>query len=477
MGKVTGFKEYQRQVEAYRPIRERLSDYKEISSGVHNEVQLSEQGARCMDCGVPFCQAETGCPIDNLIPEWNDLVYQNRWYEAYLRLSKTNNFPEFTGRVCPAPCEGACVLNLNNPAVTIKNIEVAIIDKAFVQGWVKATPPACRTGKKVAIVGSGPAGLAAADELNKKGHDVVVFEREDRIGGLLMYGIPNMKLEKSVVDRRIKLLKAEGVEFVVNADVGKTMAFSELKVDFDAILLATGATKARTLAIDNANAKGVHLAMEYLTKSTKALLETGNANQTELSAKDKSVIVIGGGDTGTDCIATALRQGAKSVVNFELTSKPPTQQAEHNPWPEWPLIYRIDYGHAEASEVFGSDPRAYRLVTKAFVSDKSKQLVAVKTVHIDPENNFCEVPNSEQTWQADLVLLSMGFVSPEHYLSDVAQITLDSYKNYQASYGDYQTNQAGVFTAGDCRRGQSLIVWAIHEGREAAFKIHQYLQS
>ena len=474
MGKVTGFKEYNRQVEPYRPVLERIGDYQEIFTSSHQQAQLQEQGARCMDCGVPFCQSDTGCPIDNLIPEWNDLVYQNRWQEALIRLQKTNNFPEFTGRACPAPCEGSCVLGSNSPAVTIKNIEVAIVDKGFEQGWITALPPEYRTGKKIAIVGSGPAGLAAADELNQYGHNVVVFERADRIGGLLMYGIPNMKLGKDIVNRRIALLKDEGIEFVVNADIGKSIKVSELKADFDAILLATGATKARELSIENAKASGVCLAMKYLTKSTQDLLNS-SADHDDLSAKDKDVIVIGGGDTGTDCIATALRQGAKSIINFELMSKPPLERADDNPWPQWPLIYRVDYGHEEVAQVFGQDPRVYCVMTKAFVVNDSGELIGVKTVQVDSENHFLEVAGSEKVWQADLVLLSLGFVSPEHYISDEIGIKLDDRQNYQASYDDYQTTQAGIFTAGDCRRGQSLIVWAINEGRGAAEKINLYL--
>ncbi len=476
MGKITGFKEYDRQVEAYRPVSDRIEDYQEIFTGVHNETHLKQQGARCMDCGVPFCQSNTGCPVDNLIPEWNDLVYQDRWQEALVRLQKTNNFPEFTGRVCPAPCEGSCVLGSNNPAVTIKNIEVAIIDKGFEQGWVSATPPLHRTGKKVAVVGSGPAGLAGADELNKLGHCVVVFERADRVGGLLMYGIPNMKLGKTIVDRRVNLLKDEGIEFVVNADIGKTIVVSELEADFDAILLTTGATKARELPVQGSQANGVHLAMDYLTQSTKALLDKGSADYADLNAKDKAVIVIGGGDTGTDCIGTALRQGAKSIVNFELMPKPPLERASTNPWPEWPLIYRVDYGHEEATQVFGDDPRTYCVMTKSFISDEVGNLVGVNTIEVDTSNGFVEIAGSEKRWQADLVLLSMGFVSPEHYISDALSLELDDRKNYKADNKNYATSKKGIFTAGDCRRGQSLIVWAIHEGRSAASKIDQYLE-
>ena len=338
MGKATGFLELDRQVESYREVDIRINDYDEIFSGTHNLDQLQEQGSRCMDCGVPFCQSSTGCPIDNLIPEWNDLVYNNEWQEALERLEKTNNFPEFTGRVCPAPCEGSCVLGLNNPAVTIKNIELAIVDKGFEEGWIKPKLIESRTDKKVAVVGSGPAGLAAADELNQMGHSVMVYERSDRIGGLLMYGIPNMKLGKDVVDRRVDLLMQEGVEFMTNTDVGKDISTDELQNNFDAVVFTTGATKARDLPAENRNAKGIYPAMDYLTSNTKSLLDNGIADESQLSAKGKNVIVIGGGDTGTDCIGTSLRQGAKSIINFELMSQPPEHRSDTNPWPEWPVI-------------------------------------------------------------------------------------------------------------------------------------------
>lgn len=476
MGKVTGFKEFDRKTEDYRAVELRLKDYGEIFTGTHDESHLQTQGARCMDCGVPFCQSDDGCPINNLIPEWNDLVYNDKWEEALSRLLKTNNFPEFTGRVCPAPCEGSCVLGLNNPAVTIKNIEQAIIDKGFEQGWIKPYSVEFRTGKKVAIIGSGPAGLAAADELNKLGHGVTVFERDDRIGGLLMYGIPNMKLGKDVVDRRINLMKDCGIEFITNVNVGKDITTAALQKEFDAIVFTTGASKARDLPAENRDANGVHLAMEYLTLNTKSLLDTGRADDSELSAKDKDVIVIGGGDTGTDCIGTAIRQGAKSVVNFELMSKPPVERADNNPWPLWPLIYRVDYGHAEAQSVFGEDPRQYQLMTKSFVKDTEGKLVGLQTINVEFNNGeLTEIAGTEKTWDAQLVLLSMGFVSPEHYLSEDAQIDLDDRGNYQAVYGQYQTSQKGIFTAGDCRRGQSLVVWAIDEGRGAAQRVNEYL--
>ncbi|MDC0446713.1 glutamate synthase subunit beta [Gammaproteobacteria bacterium] len=476
MGKVTGFKEYDRQTEAYRPVSDRINDYGEIFTGSHNEDQLQTQGARCMDCGVPFCQSDNGCPINNLIPEWNDLVYNGQWKTALERLLKTNNFPEFTGRVCPAPCEGSCVLGMNNPAVTIKNIELAIIDKGFEEGWIKPYQVEFRTGKKVAIIGSGPAGLAAADELNKLGHNVVVYERDNRIGGLLMYGIPNMKLGKDLVDRRVDLLRDSGIEFVTNANVGKDILVKDLESDYDAIIFATGATQPRDLPVENRDASGVHFAMEYLKSNTSSYLVSGVGDQSDLSAKDKNVIVIGGGDTGTDCIGTALRQGAKSIVNFELMSRPPNDRAENNPWPLWPYIWRVDYGHEEATEKFGKDPREYQIMTKSFLKDESGKVKGLTTVNVEfVDGKLNEIDGSEKHWDADLVLLSMGFVSPEHYLSDDANIDLDDRGNYKATYGEYVTSKNNIFTAGDCRRGQSLVVWAINEGREVAEKVNNYL--
>ena len=476
MGKVTGFLELDRQVESYREVDIRINDYDEIFSGTHNLDQLQEQGSRCMDCGVPFCQSSTGCPIDNLIPEWNDLVYNNEWQEALERLEKTNNFPEFTGRVCPAPCEGSCVLGLNNPAVTIKNIELAIVDKGFEEGWIKPKLIESRTDKKVAVVGSGPAGLAAADELNQMGHSVMVYERSDRIGGLLMYGIPNMKLGKDVVDRRVDLLMQEGVEFKTNTDVGKDISTDELQNNFDAVVFTTGATKARDLPAENRNAKGIYPAMDYLTSNTKSLLDNGIADESQLSAKGKNVIVIGGGDTGTDCIGTSLRQGAKSIINFELMSQPPEHRSDTNPWPEWPVIFRVDYGHEESNKVFGNDPRRYQLLTKAFLKDSNGAVKGIKTINVDfVDGKLTEIDGTEKTWDAELVLLSMGFLSPEHYLSDDANIELDERGNYQSKHGEFNTSRKGVFSAGDCRRGQSLVVWAINEGRGVANSVNSFL--
>ena len=478
MGKATGFLELDRQVESYREVDVRINDYDEIFSGSHNLDLLQEQGSRCMDCGVPFCQSSNGCPIDNLIPEWNDLVYKNEWQEALERLEKTNNFPEFTGRVCPAPCEGSCVLGLNNPAVTIKNIELAIVDKGFEEGWIKPKVIESRSGKNIAIVGSGPAGLAAADELNQMGHSVKVYERSDRIGGLLMYGIPNMKLGKDVVERRVQLLESEGIEFITNVDIGKDLTTKELKETCDAVIFATGATQARDLPAENRDAKGIYPAMDFLTSNTKSLLDSGQPDQSDLSAKGKNVIVIGGGDTGTDCIGTSLRQGAKSIINFELMSRPPEDRSDNNPWPEWPVIFRVDYGHEESSQVFGEDPRHYQLLTKAFIKDTDGNVKGIKTVNVDLiKGKLTEIEGTEKTWDAELVLLSMGFLSPEHYLSDDSEIELDQRGNYLSEHGDYKTSKDGIFSAGDCRRGQSLVVWAINEGRGVASSVNDFLSN
>ncbi len=499
MGKPTGFKEYPRRAVPYRDVVVRISDYHEIFSAP-NEEQLRKQGARCMDCGVPFCQSNSGCPIDNLIPEWNDLVYQGRWKEAIDRLHKTNNFPEFTGRVCPAPCEGACVLGIIEPPVTIKNIENAIVDRAFTEGWIKPQPPESRTGKKVAIIGSGPAGLAAAAQLNKAGHLVTVYERADRIGGLLMYGIPNMKLDKGTVQRRIDLLKAEGIAFITNAHVGapkgdngfveaqsglpaqaKYVDPQQLMNDFDAVLLATGATKPRDLPIPGRELKGIHFAMEFLSANTKSLLDSNLADEKHISAKGKDVIVIGGGDTGADCIATSLRHGCTSMVNFELLPKPPKERANDNPWPQWPRIFRVDYSHDETTKKFGKDPREYCISAKRFIGDAAGNVIGVETVQVkwdkDARGQFkmSEVPLTEKAYKADRIFLSMGFLGPEQAISDVLGMAYDPRGNYKADHGKYVTNVDKVFAAGDCRRGQSLVVWAINEGRGAARAIDQYL--
>lgn len=507
MGKPTGFKEIPRKQLPYRDELERVKDFGEIfTSG--DETHLTSQGARCMDCGVPFCQSTTGCPIDNLIPEWNDLVYKGRWEEALERLHKTNNFPEFTGRACPAPCEGACVLGIIEPAVTIKNIENSIIDRGFENGWVKPQPPERRTGKKVAIVGSGPAGLAAAAQLNKVGHEVTVYERADRVGGLLMYGIPWMKLGKDVVQRRIDLLKKEGIKFVTCAHVGKKEDFpaghmtqimqqrgesmqyidpTELLENNDAVLMATGATKPfdPTGRCPGRDLKGINYAMDFLTRNTKSLLDSKLEDGAYTSAKDLNVIVIGGGDTGADCIGTSLRHGCKSVVNFELLDVPPKERAENNPWPEWPRIYRLDYSHAEAKALVGDDPRAYNVMTKEYIGDEDGNVTGVKTVGVDwskPGDRapFSEVEGSEKIWPADLVLLATGFVGPELTVGEMLGIETQNprgnWQTFVGEHGDFATNVEKIFAAGDCRRGQSLVVWAINEGRGAARAIDIFLQ-
>ncbi|MCX2977043.1 glutamate synthase subunit beta [Candidatus Marimicrobium litorale] len=472
MGKPTGFKEYERETEPYREPFVRLTDFDELYTE-HDESHLRKQGARCMDCGVPFCQSNNGCPVQNLIPEWNDLVYNDRWREALDRLHKTNNFPEFTGRVCPAPCEGACVLGITDPPVTIKNIENAIIDRGFEEGWVTPKPSAPDTGKQIAVIGSGPCGLAAAEQLRSAGHAVTVYERADRIGGLLMYGIPNMKLDKGVVERRVQLMRDAGIRFETNADVGRNIDPAGLIEQNDAVLMATGATLARDLPIPGREAKGVHLAMEFLTANTKSLLDSGLEDGGYISAKDKNVIVIGGGDTGTDCIGTSLRHGCKSLVNFELLPKPPLERAPNNPWPLWPRVYRVDYGHAEAAEQFGDDPRVYSIMSKHFLMDDDGNLTGIVTVNVD--ENIKEIPGTEKTWEADLILLSMGFLQTEHYVNDPLGMETDERGNFIANKQDFRTSIANVYAAADCRRGQDLVVRAINEGREAAREIDRDL--
>lgn len=446
---------------------------------------LNTQSARCMDCGVAFChhQPGSGCPLGNRVPEFNELVHQGRWKQALDVLMSTNNFPEFTGRVCPAPCEGACVLGINENPVTIKSIEMSIIDKAWESGWMVPRPPLTRTDKKVAIIGSGPAGLAAADQLNKMGHNVTVYERADRIGGLMMYGIPNMKASKTnIVQRRVDLMEAEGVRFVVSANIGVDVDVEQLRAENDSIVLAVGATKPRDLPVDGRDSKNIHFAMDFLQANTKSLLDSNLADGNYISAKDKRVVVIGGGDTGTDCIGTSIRHKAKSVVNFELMDTPPTERASNNPWPQWPRVFRVDYGHQEAKEVQGKDPREYNVLTKRFLSDDAGNVTGVETIQVewgkDEETGrfgFKEIPGSEQVFEADLVVLAMGFLGPEANLAEKLQIETDERSNFKAEYGDHATSIPGVFSAGDCRRGQSLVVWAISEGRKAADSVDHYM--
>lgn len=496
IGKLTGFKEYTRLAVPWRAPNIRVHDFDEFHEHV-SEEHLRTQGARCMDCGVPFCQADTGCPVDNLIPEWNDLVYQGRWREALDRLHKTNNFPEFTGRVCPAPCEGACVLGIIDPPVTIKDIECAIVERGFEEGWVTPKPPAVRTGKKVAVVGSGPAGLASADLLNQAGHRVTVYERDDRIGGLLTYGIPPMKIDQRIVQRRVDLMAREGVRFATNSCVGAEINVKDLRENSDAVLLACGATQPRDLSIPGRDLEGVHFAMDYLHANSKSMLDSeqgqsdtapctlhhkgGSSTRNHISAKGKHVIVIGGGDTGCDCIGTAMRHGCESLVNFEILPRPPDKRSPDNPWPQWPRVFRVEYGHEEAQSVFGHDPREYCVLSKEFVDNGHGHIKSARTVRVDWNKDksgvwqMSEVPGSEKEFPADLVFLAMGFIGPEATMVEQLGLETDDQSNFKAEWGEFATSVDGVFAAGDCRRGQSLVVWAISEGRGAAREIDRYL--
>jgi len=486
MGKPTGFMEYLRELPADREPLERLKDWNEFHLHL-SEDHLRTQGARCMDCGIPFCHTGTlvsgmacGCPVNNLIPEWNDLVYRGLWEQALARLLRTNNFPEFTGRVCPAPCEGSCTLGSIDPAVTIKNIEVSIIDRAFEKGWMKPNLPQFRTGKKVAVVGSGPAGLSAAAQLNKAGHQVTVFERADLPGGLLMYGIPNMKLDKKeVVLRRIKLMEEEKISFVCNTNIGSAQyPVEKLKSEFDAVVLATGATLPRDLPIEGRTLKGIHFAMDFLTANTKAILTKGKEF---ISAEGKDVIIIGGGDTGTDCVGTSLRHGCTSVTQLEIMPRSPDARATDNPWPEWPKTHKVDYGQEEAAAKFGADPRVFTTTATKFEGDAEGNVTAVHTVEVKWEKNDkgqfipVPVPGTEKVRPAGLVLLAMGFLGPEQELPGALGLDRDPRSNIKADCGQYATSLPGVFAAGDCRRGQSLVVWAFNEGRGAARECDRYL--
>jgi glutamate synthase (NADPH) small chain len=486
MGKPTGFIEYLRELPVDRTPQERVRDWKEFHHHMEDK-RLRHQAARCMDCGVPFCHTgklisgmASGCPVHNVIPEWNDLVYRGLWREALDRLHMTNNFPEFTGRVCPAPCEGSCVLGISAPPVTIKTIENAIIDRGWDEGWVVPQPPNTRTGKKVAVIGSGPAGLAAAAQLNRAGHLVTVLERADRPGGLLMYGIPNMKLDKrGIVERRIQLLEQEGIKFICNANVGENVEAQLLRKDFDAVVICTGATQPRDLPVPGRDLRGVHFAMDYLTASTQALLN-GGAEHSPIHAAGKDVVVIGGGDTGTDCVATAMRHGCRSLTQLEIMQQPPMDRAADNPWPEWPKVYKMDYGQEEAAAKFGADPRTYLTTVKGF-NGADGAVAEIVTVRIEWQRNAngqlapVEVPGTEKSRPAQLVLLAMGFLGPEQMLLKDLELETDPRSNIKAEHGKFATNLKGVFTAGDCRRGQSLIVWAINEGRGAARECDRYL--
>ncbi len=479
MGDPQGFLKHPRSEPRKVSIAERVKHYNEFESPVE-EAELRQQGARCMDCGIPFCHGPTGCPLGNLIPVWNDHVYRDEWREAIAALHATNNFPEFTGRICPAPCETACVLGINEPPVTIKQIEVSIIDRAFAEGWVKADPPKKRTGKKVAVIGSGPAGLACAQQLNRAGHWVTVFERSDRVGGLLMYGIPDFKMEKSHVRRRVKLMEEEGVKFRINANVGVNVDAGELRKEFDALVLCGGATQPRDLPIPGRDLKGVYFAMEFLPQQNKRVAGDTIPDAVSLTAKDKHVIVIGGGDTGSDCIGTSVRQGAKSVTQFELLPEPPAGRTGDFPWPYWPMIKRTSSSQAEAAEVAGGD-RHYSINTKRFVGDDTgrvKKLQAIKLEWVKSSNGgrpeMREVAGSGMDFDADLVLLAMGFIHPEHYLPKILGVELDERGNVKTAQ-TRMTSVPGIFAAGDMRRGQSLVVWAIAEGRDAAHDCDEWL--
>ncbi len=487
MGKPTGFIDYKRELPPDRQPLERIKDWNEFHEHF-SDTQQQIQGARCMDCGIPFCHsgvlikgAAAGCPINNLIPEWNDLIYRGRWQEAWERLHKTNNFPEFTGRVCPAPCEGSCTVGISEPQVTIKNNEVYIIDKAWASGWVVPRPPAERSGKKIAIVGSGPAGLACADQLNKAGHTVTVYERADRVGGLLMYGIPNMKLDKQVVQRRVDLMAAEGVSFVTGVEVGKDLDAKELRQQSDALVLCGGATRPRDLPIAGRELAGIHFAVDFLRANTRSLLDSSLADGQAISARDKDVLVIGGGDTGTDCVGTSIRHGCRSVNQIEIMPRPVEQRATGNPWPEWPFVLKTDYGQEEAIALYGRDPRTWLTTARRFAGDAQGQVKEVHTVEVRWEKdsagrmNPVEIPGSEKVWPAQLVLLAMGFLGPEDAVLNGLGVARDPRSNARADYGRFTTNVAGVFAAGDMRRGQSLVVWAINEGRAAAREVDRYL--
>lgn len=471
MGKITGFLEYERVDEPYLAVAERLENYKEFTIPLE-EKKVKEQGARCMDCGIPFCHS--GCPLGNLIPDFNDKVYKGRWKEAAQILHSTNNFPEFTGRLCPAPCEEACVLGINEDPVSIENIEKNIVEKAFEEGWITARPPKSRTDKKVAIIGSGSAGLAAAQQLNRAGHTVTVFERDAKVGGLLRYGIPDFKLEKSIIDRRIAILEEEGITFNTNAHVGQNISIETIKADFDAVVLCGGATERRGIPIKGNHLKGVHQAMDFL-KLNNQFVDGLISEDAILSAKDKNVIVIGGGDTGSDCIGTSNRHGAKNVTNFEILSKPSVGRPAHQPWPYWPMKLKTTSSHQEGVERF------FSVSTKEFLGDKNGNLIGLKTVEVEwifnegqrPE--LRELPNTEKRWDCDMVLLALGFTGSEKTLAEQFDLEMDFRTNIKASTTNYATNVPGIFSAGDMRRGQSLIVWAISEGRQAAYHVDTYL--
>ena len=488
MGKPTGFIEYNRKEAKASSPKERIKNFNEFHTPLPEEEQKC-QAARCMDCGVPFCQSgmtikgmTSGCPLNNLIPEWNDLVYEGNWERAYNRLHKTSNFPEFTSRVCPALCEKACTCGLNGEPVCTKENELAIIEKAYANGWAAAKPPVVRTGKKIAVIGSGPAGLAVADQLNTRGHNVTVFERSDRVGGLLRYGIPNMKLEKHIIDRKLDVMREEGVEFVVNANVGADVKAKDILKEYDAVVLACGASNPRDINAPGRDANGIYFAVDFLTSTTKALLDNGLKEGTYISARDKNVVVIGGGDTGNDCVGTCIRHGCKSVTQLEMMPKAPDERAESNPWPQWPLVCKTDYGQEEAIAVFGHDPRIYTTTVKEFVKDKKGNLSKLITVSLESKVDektgrrmMVPVDGTEKEIPCELVLTAAGFLGTQKYVTDAFGVELNERTNIKTDADSYVTSVNGIFTAGDCHTGQSLVVKAIRQGRDCARAVDQYL--
>ncbi len=488
MGKPTGFMDYKREDAPAFSVKERIKNYDEFHTPLSKEEQ-SIQGARCMECGVPFCQsgmmiggAYSGCPLNNLIPEWNDLIFKNNWEQAYKRLKLTNNFPEFTSRVCPALCEKACTCGANGDAVTVKANEYGIIENAYIEGFAAANPPKVRTGKKIAVIGSGPAGLAAADQLNSRGHFVTVFERSDRIGGLLMYGIPNMKLEKQIIDRKVEIMKEEGVEFKTGVDVGKDIKAEQILNEFDRVILACGASNPRDIKAEGRDAKGIYFAVDFLKSTTKSLLDNDLKEGTYISAKNKNVMIIGGGDTGNDCVGTSIRHGAKSVLQLEMMPKLPDERAENNPWPEWPRVCKTDYGQEEAIEVFGNDPRVYQTTVKEFVKDKNGNLKGAVLVKLEPVKDkktgrmiMKEIEGTEYSVDVELVLIAAGFLGSESYVTKAFGVETNERTNVKTADGSFKTNVKNVFAAGDMHRGQSLVVWAIREGRDVAKEVDESL--
>lgn len=488
MGKATGFLDYQRVNNPSKSPKERIKDYLEFHPQM-DKTERQVQSARCMNCGVPFCQSGvsfggpvSGCPLHNLIPEWNDEIYHDNWELALTRLLKTNNFPEFTGRVCPALCEAACTCGLNDSAVTVRENELSIIENGYKNGYVVPKAPKIRTGKKIAVIGSGPAGLAAADQLNHRGHSVTVFERDDRIGGLLMYGIPNMKLEKRFVDRRVNLMKEEGIEFVTNADVGGNTNAKDILKTFDAVILCCGAKNPRDLDVKGRDAKGVYFAVDFLSSTTKSLLESDLKDNKYISAKNKNVVVVGGGDTGNDCVGTCIRHGCKSIIQIEMMPKAPNERTADNPWPQWPMVCKTDYGQEESIAVFGNDPRVYQTTVTEIIKDDSGNLKAVKLGKLKPQKDektgrtvMVSTHEAEKIIKVDLLLIAAGFLGAQSYVADAFGVELNARTNVSTKDNSYKTNIDKVFTAGDMHRGQSLVVWAISEGRACAKEVDEYL--